>query len=186
MRFIYAFQVFNHMFNKSGTNEKVLEHGKYCLILDLRTEKEFEEKHISNISIGLPTDQLSLEFFNKVDLNQIALNLRTERNKEKLNTFKRFFIVIIFSNEPTEQETFQKIDNNNESLLKLQLLYKWLVSNKCREIGICYEGFNKFEEKYPFLVEYGNTPCEFEKLNDFPSEILENRLYVGNELHVTA
>lgn len=183
MKCIFSFQTYNHMFNKSGTNEKVTEQGKYCLILDTRPSKQFQEKQISSISVNLPTDNLETDYFNNVVFEKLFRKVK-ERTREKLQIFKRLFIIIIVSNEFTPKDNLKKPSLTDEHLLKSQLLYRWLIKSKCREVGILYEGLNIFEKKYPFLISYTGDDCELAEINDFPSEILEGKLFVGNELHV--
>lgn len=87
----------------------------------------------------------------------------------------------------------EKIENlksmfSSEDILATRnciLLYKALKINKTREVYICRNSFHAIEGKYPFmcLFEGSNLYLDPKKAPNYPSEILDRRLYLGDRFH---
>lgn len=65
------------------------------------------------------------------------------------------------------------------------LLYKALRNDKTREVYISRNSFNAIEGKYPFMCKFAGSSLYLspKKTNGYPSEILDRRLYLGDQTH---
>lgn len=62
------------------------------------------------------------------------------------------------------------------------LMAKSLKKEKIREIFLCVNGFNRFTDEYPFMCKFKTSSLYPKPINakNYPSEILEGRLYLGD------
>jgi hypothetical protein len=136
--------------------------GQKIMIFDLRSRKEFQDGNIYNVSINLPHDEISLELFDNPKLIDDKLLDEFAHNnvlKTSISKIKRFFVVIIMSEEKISKADILKSatfidekDVNCPSVLKTLCFYRNLINNKVREIGIYNKGFSLFKKTYPFFI----------------------------------
>ena len=65
------------------------------------------------------------------------------------------------------------------------LLLKALKKEKTREVYICRNSFNAIQGKYPFMCRFSGSSLYLDpkKTKGYPSEILDRRLYLGDQTH---
>lgn len=179
-------KLFSEMFNKSSFNDRTNVHGKNCILFDLRSKEDFEKKQISNISINIPFNEQSEKYFSSLDPKLLYQNISNANLKLKLQNYKRYYLIIIFSNSSFSKKQIVTTEERekSEALDKALLLYQGLVQKKIREIGILNKGFNVFEKNYSFLISYNGENCRASDIGDFPTEIFSRRLFIGNEHNV--
>lgn len=158
----YDFQeIFNQNFLKkvNFVNENKifneLQNSRKILIFDFRSRIEFKESHCEN-SINIPHDEVEIE--NLLNMNENYLYTFTNGDpylQTLLSKYKRLFIAIVCSQQKIPRKNFlsKEQSKTNEDLLiaKVLLLYRSLINNKIREIGIYIKGYTLFEESYSFL-----------------------------------
>ncbi|CDW90752.1 dual specificity catalytic domain containing protein [Stylonychia lemnae] len=177
------------------------------LTFDLRSRMNYHQAHLKD-SISFPIDLCDEEFFIKWDVNYIQNHIL--KNKEKKDLFrnrKRLFINIIGCQEDFQTIIFQSPMLFNESHMKMLkmnpmfnkkqsledilslrnafLLIKALKNERIREVFLCINGFNVFLDKYPFLCKFRTSILYPKPLiaKNYPSEILEGRMYLGDQFH---
>jgi len=176
-----------------------LENQK-IIIFDFRPRKQFIQSSILNYSINLPSDEIKTELFENpgiIDKKLLEEFAHTEFLRRKANELKRNFIVIIMSEDKIKKEEILKYftligtkdeTNISEEIVKPLKFYITLITNKVREIGILNCGYWVFKTRFPFLVHINQEPPKIFKgingFHGFPSIILTNRLYVGDQYHV--
>eukprot|EP00347_Sterkiella_histriomuscorum_P011202 403373359 len=189
--------MFNH---QQGSNGKMLT-------FDMRSRMNYHQAHLKD-SISFPIDLCDEEFFIRWDVNYIQNHIL--KNKEKQSLFrnrKRLFVNIIAGQEDIQTIMFQAGMLFNEQHMKMMqinpmfnkkqsledilsfrnalLLIKALKNERIREVFLCVNGFNVFLDKYPFLCKFRTSILYPKPLvaKNYPSEILEGRLYLGDQFH---
>ncbi len=144
----------NKIFNELQNNRKIL-------VLDFRSRSEFNEGHCDN-SINIPSDEVEIE--NLFNMNENFLCTFTNGDpylQTLLSKHKRLFIAIVCSQQKIPKKKFliENQCNTNEdlSVAKVLLLYRSLINNKIREIGIYIKGYKQYEESYGFLKMHQTT-----------------------------
>lgn len=162
------------------------------IVFDFRKKEEFELSFISNSSINFPFNETPLDFLSTYDINKWSTMTTSNELRDKILRIKRYYIVIIMSSQKIKQKTINSINKiktiRKESELQAYtsiLFYQTLLENKVREIGVLSVGFLKFIESYPFLLANKYTQAPSLKINNFPSEIIDGRIYIGNQEHAT-
>lgn len=144
----------NKIFNELQNNRKIL-------VFDFRPRNEFNLYHCEN-SINIPNDEVEIE--NLITCQENFLYSFTNGElylKTLLSKYKRLFIAIVCSQQKIPKKSFFMEDkgNSNGDLLipKVLLLYRSLINNKVREIGIFIKGYKLFQESYNFLITHEIT-----------------------------
>lgn len=145
------------------------------LIFDFRSKEQFHRGCIRNFSINLPSETLGEKFFEnpKILENRILESFAsTDFLSKCIPKLKRFFVIIIMSEEKLNREEVLKYAGSNfnemkgldeniiNTLIKPIKFYRNLVNNKVRELGLFYRGFSTFERKFPFIVSNKGEPCK--------------------------
>lgn len=181
-------------------NLKIISEGKLfneieaqkALIFDFRTRSEFRSSSLRDISVNLPHNEISLDFLKKNNILEGELEAYGSKYiKDKIKKYKRFYIAIIMSEEKINLEyidNYQIKNNVSDEISKPLAFYQTLINNRVRELGLYIYGFNLFRSKFPYLVHINDcNPKFFKGLNGFhgfPSIVLNDRLYVGDQRHV--
>ncbi len=143
--FIHEVKIFNEIQNK-----------RKILIFDLRKKDEYHKCYLDE-SINIPYNEYDYEFFETFKENKISELAIDEYLKEKVLRYKRYFIAIIMSDKKIRRRDILKQVGNDDELDRIKkslLLYKSLINNKVREIGLFNKGFDKILNNYSFLVTH--------------------------------
>jgi rhodanese-related sulfurtransferase len=168
-----------------------IQNNKKIIIIDLRTRSEYENCKI-DFSVNLPYDELDVDFFSNFDENIIIEKFtENEELRKMLKTYKRFYIAVIMSESKIcKGEIFGKVpassEKNGEIILKSMALMKAFYQKKIREIGLFNQGFSKLYKNYSFLTLSTQSLLQVpQDISVYPSEVLDGKLYVGNQYHAT-
>jgi len=140
-----------------------LQNNKKILIFDLR-KKEEKEFWSLDYTINIPYDEHSDDFFSIFEVENFIKKTDNHEVKEMLYKYKRFYIVIVMSEEKIARRTilkFPECDGDEKLIIKRSLLlYKALTNKRVRELGLFNLGFKKFAEHYGFLIKFkGQIPA---------------------------
>lgn len=184
INFLTEVTLYNEMLNSQGE----------IIVFDLRSKVEFDECRLPLYSINLPhkSDEITYEFCNIYDPSAWEAYTNDSNTKKSLKRLKRYFIVIVTQSKPISKPELRnvssKLKSNTElsdaesSWFKGLVFYNMLLQNKIREIGFFIGDFTDFVHQFNLVCLYNHSKKVF---NDpYPSCILDNRLYVGDESHV--
>lgn len=138
-----------------------IQNNKKILIFDLRKRQDFKEAYL-DYSINLPYDEHDEEFYDSFSEKKIAEYAGSKELKEMVAKYKRFYIVIVMSEVKVARKKILKYEEINGEekaiIVKSLTLYKSLVKNRVREMGLFNLGFKKFVDHYDFLVRTVDKP----------------------------
>jgi hypothetical protein len=184
INFIHEVKVYNEIQNE-----------KKILIFDLRKREDFDRNHL-DLSVNIPFDEFDYSFFENIDENKISELTEDKEIKSNVLKYKRFYIVLVISQNKICRRKIisleDKDDEEHEMIKKGLIFYKAFLKNRVREIGLYNHGFKKIINNYPFIVQSIKEPpiaryllsLTLSNIAGFPSEIIDRRLYVGDQLHV--
>ena len=139
-----------------------IQNHKKILIFDLRKREIFKNSNLI-YSINIPYDEYDKQFFIKFEECKYSKLTKNLDLKEMIFRYKRYYIVIVMSEEKIARkkilnfvETFDK--EEKEIISKSLLLYKSLVEERVRELGLFNLGFKKFVDHYRFIVRSFDQP----------------------------
>jgi hypothetical protein len=154
INFIHEVKIFNEFQN-----------DKKILIFDFRSREEYENRHMDS-SVNIPIEEYSQDFFSCLDEQKITLIADTctkdPEVKEMVKRYKRFFIVIIMSEDKINRKTIQEFESVSDEkerdvINKSLLFYKALIKNRVRELGLYNMGFKNFSDNYHFMTSGKNV-----------------------------
>ncbi len=188
INFLSEAKLFNEILNNSGE----------VLVIDFRKVEEFKEASFSNYSINLPfnSEDVTCEFCNTYDPKAWETKVFDETTLKVLKRMRRFFIIVVFSNEPTTKDEIKEmifklkenmtLDHKQTAIFKGLLFYNMLIKNKFREIGYFIDDYSKFLIDFDHIISCTYTHSQDKSVfsDPYPSSILDHRLYVGDESHV--
>jgi hypothetical protein len=146
INFIHEVKIFNE-----------IQNNKRILIFDLRKKEEFKKCKLS-FSLNIPFNEYSPSDFEKLDIDFLSQKAEDMDVKDMIKKFRRFYIVIIMSEEKIERKKIfnpKELHSDKEHMDIVQkslLLYFALTKSKVRELGLYNLGFKKFEKHYSFMV----------------------------------
>lgn len=179
-------KLFNEMLNNQGE----------ILVFDLRTKEDFDDHNLSLYSLNLPFDSFEYKFFSTFEPNSWEKMTKDSMLKSIIRRLRRFYIVIVVSNDPVSKANLVKLEDDDymekhlkedsrlisdSAEVKGLLLYKSLVKNKIREIGYFVGDYCSFLSEFDSILYHKHESKVFSE--PYPSSILDYRLYVGNEYH---
>jgi rhodanese-related sulfurtransferase len=140
-----------------------IQNHKKIIIFDLRQRDQYQKAHVQ-FSINIPFNEYDAQFYINFSEKKYADLTDSEDLKEMIKSYKRYYIVIIMSDEKIKRKniiSFNKQEEgvDKEIIRKSLLLYQSLVTNKVRELGLYNIGFSKFASYYYFLVNRDNVPA---------------------------
>lgn len=185
--------------NENKFNNEIINNKGLIIVIDLRSNDDFLDYHYPTYSINIPYDSdfSSLETLSNINDLSFFLQFVDNKNKELKNVIKRmkrYYIVIVTSNDNITKKQLSNIyyKNNNSfilsnkdlSVIKGLMIYKTLIKLKIREMSFFCGAYKRFIEEYKELAVY-----HFEKMKFFnepyPSTIINGKLYVGDQSHVS-
>jgi hypothetical protein len=185
INFIHEVKIYNELQN----------HHK-ILIFDLRDRDLFTNSHIC-YALNIPQNEHSVDFYTNPEIESHSAFTTSDELKSILKSYKRYYIVIIMSEQKIKRKHILSYHSRDESpekdiIRKSLLLYEILVRNKVREIGLYNMGFSRFAAHYYFIITRGCIPpiakylstCNVRDIANFPSEIFDHRIYIGTQRHV--
>lgn len=184
INFINQPKLFNEIINNQGE----------ILIFDFRSAEDFKENHYKKYSINLPYNNknITFDFCNNYQTCEWAHF--SPENKKVLNRIKRFYILVVSTNEYISKDYLINIylkvhrqESLNECELacfKALLFYNMLVKNKIRELGFYINSYDKFLKDFNFITLF-NKVDKYSFNDPYPSNILDYRLFVGDQSHVS-
>jgi hypothetical protein len=145
-----------------------IQNNKKILIFDLRTVEEYKANHI-DLSINIPYNEHDNNFFETIcdkKFNLVKDQYMNNREvKQRIETFKRYYIVLIMSQKRIKKKKIENFDSTEvdkdekDRIIKTLLFYESLILNGVREIGVYNLGIDKMVEKYDFITHiYGQDP----------------------------
>ncbi len=148
INFIHEVKIFNE-----------LQNHKRILILDIRTSDEFKNTHLE-YAINIPYNLNEETFI--FDEKRFADYADNEESRMMVERFRRYYIVIVMSEEKIKRKVIMKYFNLKEDLIKEKIrksinLYHSLYKRKVREIGLFNLGFRKFADHYAFIIMKNNN-----------------------------
>ncbi len=141
-----------------------LESGK-LIIFDFRKKEQFNLGCLYDYSINLPFDEIGEEVLDNpkiIDEKLLAGYAHSEFLEHRAIKCKRFFIVIIISEEKIYKEAIFKslseldIIKDGNIVKPLKLYKNFMLNNKVREIGLYNRGFDLIRCKFPFIIHSNN------------------------------
>lgn len=187
VNFLNDVRLFNEILNNSGE----------ILVFDFRKKKDFEEANFTGYSLNIPFDDehTTFEFCSTYDPSAWDILTDSDKLKKMLKRIRRYYVVIATTKDRIDRssilELLKKLKNNielndqEEAIFKGLIFYNMLIQNKIREIGFFTGHYEEFIKHYnSILIDFcGNVQSKV-FADPYPSSILDNRLYVGDESHV--
>ena len=136
-----------HFLNEPKLFNEILNNSGEILVVDFRRKDLFDKASFSNYSISLPFDQedISDEYCSLYNPKSWEDHAESEDIKKVIKKMRRFFIVLVFSNESSSKDEIKnllnKLKDNTELIdkekacFKALLFYNMLINNKIRELG---------------------------------------------------
>lgn len=171
------------------------------LVFDLRSSTLYKSCHLK-CSVNFPVESFRDNHFINFDPDEIISKfLSLKEDQDAFSKRKRSMWFIVAHQNWTSRIfphladlfDFDKIKGlkakfSSQDILATRnavLLYKTLKKDKTREIYICRNSFNAIQSKFPFMCRFDGSCLyqEPEKTNGYPSEILDRRLYLGDQTH---
>jgi hypothetical protein len=137
------------------------------ILFDFRPRKVFRESSLYDFSINIPFDEVQDDILDNpqiLDDRLLEQYAHSDYLKNCLHKCKRYFLVIIMSDEKINKVDIYKYINQledgfqiSDEIYKPLKLYQNLLHNKVREIGIYTRGFQLFKQHFPFLLHQGDS-----------------------------
>jgi hypothetical protein len=140
-----------------------IQNYKKLIIFDFRKREDFNINHIHN-SINIPFNEFDFKFFETIDDQKLCYLcnnfVKCDELKCMLKRYKRYYIVLIMSQEKIKRKTIEAIgtgkklnsEEEKDQIIKSLLLYKALQKNRVYEMGMFNLGFKKIIKHFDFLV----------------------------------
>ena len=180
LHFINEIKIFNE-----------IQNSKEVLIFDFRTVLSFRNAYIPH-SLNIPYNSFELDFFQNYNIEKLLELTENPLTCKMVEKYKRHYIIILISNEFIRKKHIYDIIANNiceddslyELIIKPLVFFETLIKNKVREIGVYNKGFQSFNTAYQFMVQESFTESTLSNISSYPSEIIEQRIYIGDQSHV--
>jgi hypothetical protein len=158
IKYIHEVRIFNE-----------IQNNKKILIFDFRRKDEYFKTNLG-LSLNIPYDEHTYDFYQNFNEKKVATLVEQYTGchevKQRLRSFKRYFIVLLMSENRIKRKTIESCSSSGddsvdpvekEKIIKTLLFYKALVSNGVREIGVFNLGINKLTSEYGFMMNFNDA-----------------------------
>ena len=151
IKYIHEVKIFNE-----------IQNNKKIIIFDFRNREEYLSNHL-DLSLNIPFDEHELDYYETLFDKKLNITdqkyIDSEEVKLRLKNCRRYFIVIIMSEERIKRKAIENCERDQdinlltkEKILKTLLFYKSLVIKGVRDIGIYNLGIKELTSQYKFMM----------------------------------